>query len=165
MRKLYFLPILIAVAGLSLGAPANAGKDDLVGTKIVNDMRIEFYMESPKHGMVMTSGKPMVMRGAMKMVAAPTHHPEVKVLDAKSGRFIPYLDVVLRFERVPKGDTFNIPLPPMLGGWFHYGRNATLPGKGKYRVTVEVIPQELMRYKRMAKKWASPARVTFDYNW
>ncbi len=159
MRKVYSLPILIAFAGLCLGGPANAGKEDLVGTKVVNDMRIEFYMESPKHGMVMTSGKPMMMMGT------PTHHPEVKVFDTQSGKFIPYLDVVLRVEKLPKGKTFKIPLPPMLGGWFHYGRNATLPGKGKYRVTVEVIPQELMRYKRMAKKWASPARVTFDYNW
>lgn len=159
MRKVYSLPILIAVAGLCLAGSANAGKEDLVGTKVVKDMRIEFFMESPKSGMVMTSGKPMMMMGT------PTHHPEVKVFDTESGRFIPYLDVVARFKKLPNGKKFQIPLPAMLGGWFHYGRNATLPGKGKYRVTIEVTPQELMRYKRMAKKWATPTNVTFDFNW
>ncbi len=159
MKKVCCFPILIAVAGLCLSVPASAGKEDLVGTKVVNDMRIEFYMEAPKHGMVMTSGKPM------KMMGTPTHHPEVKVFDTKSGRFIPYVDVVLRFKKLPNGKELQIPLPPMLGGWFHYGRNAALPGKGKYQVTVKVAPQELMRYKRMAKKWAAPVSATFDYNW
>ena len=159
MKKVCFLALLIALAGLCLAGPASAGKEDLVGTKVVNDMRIEFYMEAPKHGMVMTSGKPMMMMGT------PTHHPEVKVFDTKSGRFIPYVDVVLRFKKLSNGKTLRVPLPAMLGGWFHYGRNAILPGKGKYRVTVEVTPQELMRYKRMAKKWAAPASITFDYNW
>ncbi len=159
MKKIASLTLLMAVAGLCLAGPANAGKEDLVGTKVVNDMRIEFYMEAPKRGMVMTSGKPMMMMGT------PTHHPEVKVFDKKSGQFLPYVDVVLRFKKLSNGKEIKIPLPPMLGGWFHYGRNAMLPGKGKYRVTVDVTPREMMRYKRMAKKWASPASITFDYNW
>jgi len=159
VKKLCFLPTLIAIATLSLTGPVSAGKEDLVGTKVVEDMRIEFYMEAPKHGMVMTSGKPMMMAGN------PTHHPEVKVFDKKSGQFIPYMDVVLRFKKLSNGKELKIPLPPMLGGWFHYGRNASLPGKGRYQVTVDVTPQELMRYKRMAKKWATPASVKFDYNW
>ena len=159
MKKVYSLPISIAVSWLCVTGSASAGKEDLVGTKVVKDMRIEFYMEAPKTGMVMTSGKPMMMMGT------PTHHPEVKVFDTQSGQFIPYLDVVLSFKKLSDGKKLQIRLPAMLGGWFHYGRNATLPGKGKYRVTLEVTPQELMRYKRMAKKWATPANVTFDYNW
>ncbi len=159
MRKAVAVLVPLFVIGISFAGRVNAGKEDLVGTKILNDMKIEFYMESPKQGMVMTSGKPIMME------ETPTHHPEVKVFDTASGKFIPYLDVVLDFENLSTGEKLRLPLPPMLGGWFHYGRNATLPGKGPYRVTVHVVPQEVMRYKRMAKKWATSARVGFAYNW
>jgi uncharacterized protein involved in high-affinity Fe2+ transport len=123
-------------------------------------MRIEFYMEAPKQGMVMTSGKSMMM-----MDNKPTHHPEVKVFDTESGKFVPYLDVSVLFENQSTGAKIDIPLPAMLGGWFHYGRNAMLPEKGIYQVTIDVVPQELMRYKRMAKRWADPASVSFVYTW
>jgi len=53
----------------------------------------------------------------------------------------------------------------MLGGFFHYGRNASLPGKGKYKVFIKITPQELMRYDRMANKWAAPTTVSFDFNY
>lgn len=159
MKTLHILTTVMFVSALGFAGPASAGKADLVGAKVVSDMRIEVYMEAPKYGMVMTSGKPMMMKGT------PTHHAEVKVFDTESGRFIPYLDVVLRFKNLSSGDTLRLPLPAMLGGWFHYGRNASLPAKGKYQVTVDVIPQELMRYKRMAAKWASPASATFEFDW
>ncbi len=65
---------------LLLPGVSPAGKEDLVGTKVVGDIKIEFYMESPKKGMVMTSGKKMAM-----MNPKPTHHPEVKVFDTEPG--------------------------------------------------------------------------------
>jgi uncharacterized protein involved in high-affinity Fe2+ transport len=160
MKKTVLISTVISLFGAILASPANAGKEDLVGMEVVNDMRIEFYMEAPKHGMISTSGKQMKTMG-MK----PTHHPEVKVFDTESGNFIPYLDITLQIEHKNTGKKMNITLPPMLGGWFHYGRNAALPEKGEYQITVEVIPQELMRYKRMAKKWAAPASITFPFSW
>jgi len=152
--------VALSVALGPFAGTANAGEDDLVGVKITNDMKIAFYMEAPKHGMVMTSGKSM-----MVMDKKPTHHPEVKVFDTESGKFIPYLDVSVRFENQSTGAKMDVPLPAMLGGWFHYGRNAMLPEKGSYQVTINVVPQELMRYKSMEKKWANPASVSFDYTW
>ncbi len=152
--------ISLSIALASFVGTANAGKEDLVGVKMVNDMKIEFYMEAPKHGMVMTSGKSMMM-----MDNKPTHHPEVKVFDVESGKFIPYLDVSAQFENQLTGAKIDVPLPAMLGGWFHYGRNVMLPEKGIYQVTIDVVPQELMRYKRMEKKWAAPVSISFVYTW
>ncbi len=137
-----------------------AGKEDLVGTKVVGDLKIEFYMESPKKGMVMTSGKKMAMQNM-----APTHHPEVKVFDTETGSFIPYLDLEAVFVNLTSDRILQTDLPAMLGGFFHYGRNASLPGKGKYKVFIKITPQELMRYDRMAKKWAAPTTVSFGFNY
>ena len=152
--------VLLLTGGLSIMNPAISGKADLVGSKVVNDMRIEFYMEAPKQGMVLTSGMSMKMDNGM-----PTHHPEVKVFDVEGGKFIPYLDVVLHFKNVATGKIHMLTLPPMLGSWFHYGRNSALPGNGKYEVQVFVTPQDLMRYKSMAEKWAQPAIAAFNYEW
>lgn len=155
----YFVKFIFCISLISVASVVNAGVEDLVGKKVVNDMIIEFYMESPKMDMVMTSGMPM------KMKMKPTHHPELKVFDVESGKFIPYLDVKVQFINQATGKMLNIPLPAMLGGFFHYGQNATLPGKNKYLITINVVPQELMRYKRMATKWAAPFEVSFEYDW
>ncbi len=141
-------------------AVSPAGKEDLVGTKVIGDMKIEFYMEHPKKGMVTTSGKKMAT-----MNPAPTHHPEVKVFDAETGKFIPYLNVEAVFVNLTGDRILQIGIPAMLGSYFHYGRNASLPGKGKYKVFVKITPQELMRYEQMANKWATPTTVSFDYDY
>jgi uncharacterized protein involved in high-affinity Fe2+ transport len=155
----YFLTIVLLFAFL-FPKISPAGKEDLVGTKVVGDMKIEFYMEHPKDGMVMTSGKKMTM-----MSPGPTHHPEVKVFDVETGKFIPYLNVEAVFINLTADRILQTDIPAMLGGYFHYGRNASLPGKGKYKVFIKVTPQELMRYARMANKWAEPVTVSFDYEY
>lgn len=160
MKTRLFSKLLWFTCGLGLTNSAVASEAGLVGTAVVNDMRIEFYMEAPKTGMVTTSGTPVKMRTGL-----PTHHPEVKVFDVESGKLIPYLDLVLHFKELATGDLQMTKLPPMLGSWFHYGRNVALSHKGKYEVQVFVTAQELMRYKDMAGKWAKPAIVTFAYEW
>ena len=160
MKKVaYVLAVVISFVLLFPGV-SPAGKEDLVGTRIVGDMKIEFYMESPKKGMVMTSGKKMAMHNP-----APTHHPEVKVFDSETSKFIPYLDVEAVFVNLTSDRILQTDIPAMLGGFFHYGRNASLPGKGKYKVFIKITPQELMRYDRMAKKWATPTTASFDFNY
>jgi hypothetical protein len=160
MMNTKLLSALLWLGVLGTMNPAIAGKSDLIGTAVVNDMKIEFYMEAPKYGMVRTSGRPLTMDNGL-----PTHHPEVKVFDVESGKFIPYLDVVLRFKNLASGEIRLLNLPPMLGSWFHYGRNGALPDKGKYEVQVIINAQDLMRYKEMAAKWAKPAIAVFTYEW
>ncbi len=160
MKKTNYLSAVVISFVLLFPAVSSGGKEDLVGTKVVGDMKIEFYMESPKKGMVMTSGKKMAMMGPK-----PTHHPEVKVFDVESGKFIPYLDMKAVFVNLTSDKILQIDIPAMLGGYFHYGRNASLPGKGKYKVFIKIVPQEMMRYARMAKKWATPTTVSFDFEY
>ena len=159
MNITHLSAFLLLTGGFGMTNISLAGEADLVGTTVVNDMKIAFYMEAPKQGMVMTSGRPIAMDGGL-----PTHHPEVKVFDVESGKFIPYLDVLLHFKNIATGEIRMISLPPMLGSWFHYGRNGALP-HGKYEVQVIVNPKNLMRYEDMAEKWAHPAIVTFNYEW
>jgi uncharacterized protein involved in high-affinity Fe2+ transport len=154
-----FLTVMFLIILLSPSI-SSAGEEDLVGTKVIGDMRIEFYMEHPKQGMVMTSGKKMPM-----MNPGPTHHPEVKVFDTDSGKFIPYLDVEAVFVNLTNNRYLFIDIPAMLGSYFHYGRNAALPGKGKYKIFIKILPQELMRYARMANKWATAVTVSFEYEY
>ncbi len=45
MKKLVILSMVLFVIGIGFAAFVNAGKEDLVGTKVVNDMKIELYHE------------------------------------------------------------------------------------------------------------------------
>ena len=159
MKSIAPILMLLLLGGIGHFELAIAGDADAVGTAVVNDMRIELYLKAPKTDLAKTSGKPTAMNGL------PTHHFEVKVFDVETGRFIPYLDVLLHFKNLSSNRMSMLSLSPMLGSWFHYGSNGALIEKGRYEVTVYVNLKNLMRYGAAEKKWGQSTTVRFDYDW
>ncbi len=159
MKRIAPFLILLLLGGIGHVELAIADDADAVGTAVVNDMRIELYLKAPRIDLAKTSGKPTAMNGL------PTHHFEVKVFDVETGRFIPYLDVLLHFKNLSSNRMSMLSLSPMLGSWFHYGSNGALIEKGRYEVTVYVNLQDLMRYGAAEKNWGKSTTVRFDYDW
>lgn len=159
MKRIALILMLLLLGGIGHFELAIAGGADLVGTAVLNDMKIELYLKAPKTDLAETSGKPM------DMIGLPTHHFEVRVFDVETGKFIPYLNVLLHFKNLSSNRMSMISLPPMLGSWFHYGSNGALIEKGRYEVTVYVGLQDLMRYGAEEKKWGKSTNVRFEYDW
>ncbi len=90
-------------------------------------------------------------------------HVEVSVRDAADGRFIPGLDVRATVV-TSDGREVGTHVQPFL--WhpmlYHYGRNWTVPGDGRYDLTFRVEPAPFMRHDRKnGRRYAEPAEVTF----
>jgi len=90
-------------------------------------------------------------------------HVEVVVTDAADGRFIPELDVAVTFERQDgtKAGTWDLPFlwhPTM----FHYGRNISLPGGGRYTVRVDIARPTFSRHDKVnGRRYAQPVSAHF----
>lgn len=153
--------------GLFMGTPGlvQAGLDDLVGVRVVQDMEIQLLMESPKE-MVMPAGA-MAGHGTMKMLPASqaTHHLEVKAFDILSKAPIPYMTIKATITKLDSSRAMTVEVPPMIGSAFHYGDNVALPGKGRYRIDLEIQPPQLMRYTTQKDRWTAAPKLSFDFDY
>lgn len=149
---------------VALAWPVQAGLDALVGVRVVQDMEIQLLMEKPKE-MVMPAGA--MAHGAMKMLSASqaTHHLEVKAFDILSKAPIPYMTIKATITRLDGGQAMTVEVPPMIGSAFHYGDNVALPGKGKYRIELDIQPPPLMRYANQKERWTAAPKLSFEYEY
>ena len=91
-------------------------------------------------------------------------HVEIAVRDAADGRLIPGLDVEVTLTG-PDGTTHGPHKLPLL--WhpylYHYGRNWTVPGDGRYGLHVRFGQPTMPRHdKKNGKRFLSGAEHTFD---
>jgi uncharacterized protein involved in high-affinity Fe2+ transport len=63
------------------------------------------------------------------------------------------------------GPVLTVEVPPMIGSAFHYGENVALPGKGKYRIELEIQPPQLMRYATAKDRWTAAPKLSFDFEY
>jgi len=166
MKTLLWAHAVLIGLIVALAWPVQAGLDDLVGVRVVHDMEIQLLMEKPKE-MVMPAGA-MAGHGAMvKMLPAgqATHHLEVKAFDVLSKAPIPYMTIKATVTKLDGGQVMTVEVPPMIGSAFHYGDNVALPGKGKYRVELEIQPPPLMRYATAKERWTAAPKLSFEYEY
>lgn len=91
-------------------------------------------------------------------------HFEVAVLDATDRRFIPNLHVTLTVMD-DAGKVIGSERMPFLWhpGLYHYGRNWSLPGDGRYTLRIDVEAPDFPRHdKTNGKRYAKPVQATFE---
>lgn len=166
MKPSRLMRLLVTVLVIGVPCVARAGLGDLVGVRVVEDMEIQLLMESPKE-MVMPAAAMHGHGGMAKMVPASqaTHHLEVKAFDLLSKAPIPYMTIKATITKAGDGATTTVEVPPMIGGAFHYGDNVALPGKGKYRIELDVQPPQLMRYVSAKDRWTAAHKLSFDFEY
>ena len=104
-----------------------------------------------------------------RMVKPPkgtSFHLMVMLDDARTNYPIPYAGV---WATIRKGDrvVFDERQWPMLSEYMgpHYGNNVTLPGAGRYTLTLLVSPPVSARHIEYKNVWLKPHRVSFTFNW
>lgn len=90
-------------------------------------------------------------------------HIEVSVCDRADGRFIPVLDVTVtvidsRGKKIGKHKTPLVWHPYL----YHYGRNWTLPGDGRYTLRIQFPAPKIHRHdEKNGKRMSKGVDVTF----
>ena len=153
--------LLVAEAASRRGNPSEHGV--LLGSKIVDNMRIKFEME-PSKGMFMP---PMYMW--MGTMGKP-YHLEVKLEDPYSETRISYSDVTLTMINVTNGvGVSSDTLHPMWGGsGLHYAINGYATDgspleDGEYLATVTADPPQCMRGESNKHLWTNPIFADFRF--
>ncbi|MDO8477606.1 MAG: iron transporter [Candidatus Rokubacteria bacterium] len=65
------------------------------------------------------------------------------------------------------GQVIALDVLPMIGSAFQsfqYGENGALPGKGRYRIDLEIQPPQLMRYATAKERWTAASKLSFDFD-
>ncbi len=90
-------------------------------------------------------------------------HIEIAVRDAADGRFIPALDVRLTVLDAEGREVGTHRQPYLWHPWlYHYGRNWTVPGDGRYTLRVHIAAPEFARHDHVnGNRYADPVNVEF----
>lgn len=88
-------------------------------------------------------------------------HVEIAVRDARDGRFVPGLEVVVALATSDGHEVGTHEQPFLWHPWLHhYGRNWKVPGDGQYRLAVHIEPAGFMRHdKQNGARFVEPVDV------
>ncbi|MEJ2502598.1 MAG: iron transporter [Gemmatimonadota bacterium] len=91
-------------------------------------------------------------------------HLEISVRDQGDDRFVPGLDVTLTLLDDAGREVGAETMPFLWHPWlYHYGRNWTIPGDGRYTLRVRIEPPEFMRHdERNGERYAETVEVEFE---
>jgi hypothetical protein len=91
-------------------------------------------------------------------------HIEIVVCDASDRRFVPGLDVTLTVVDERGAIVGTHRQPYLWHPWlYHYGRNWTLPGDGRYTFRIAIAPPRYARHdKRNGKRFKETVTVQFE---
>jgi uncharacterized protein involved in high-affinity Fe2+ transport len=104
-----------------------------------------------------------------RMVKVPkrtSFHLMVDLTDAESHYPIPYASVWATLRRNGKV-VYDERQWPMLSRYIgpHYGNNVSLPGPGRYTLSLLVSPPVAARHLEYKDVWTKPHRVTASFHW
>ena len=104
-----------------------------------------------------------------QMVKPPKHtsfHLMVMLNDARSNVPIPYAGVWATIHKDGKL-VYDERQWPMLSEYMgpHYGNNVSLPGAGRYQLTLLISPPVAARHLEYKNVWLKPHEVTMSFNW
>ena len=90
-------------------------------------------------------------------------HMEISVRDAGDDRFIPGLTVHLTILTSDGQEVGTETMPFLWHPWlYHYGKNWTIPGDGRYTLRVRIEPPEFQRHdEENGKRYADEVVVEF----
>lgn len=91
-------------------------------------------------------------------------HIELSVRDASDDRFVPGLKMHLTVVDASGGEVGTEEMPFLWHPWlYHYGRNWTIPGSGRYTLRVRIEPPTFMRHDREnGQRFGEEVRVVFE---
>jgi hypothetical protein len=118
----------------------------------------------------MTAVPFVIFNGRHERTVRPTAHTSFHLMvmldDARSGVPIPYASVWATIRRGSKV-VYDERQWPMLSEYMgpHYGNDVSLPGPGRYTLSLLVSPPVSARHVEYEHVWLRPHRVTLPFTW
>jgi uncharacterized protein involved in high-affinity Fe2+ transport len=155
-----------AMAGMSMGSAPSIGgiraiPSQTLGTADWQGMKITAMAMTPV---------PFVVFGTSTHEIKPTSrtsfHLMVTLNDAQTNQPIPYATVWATVQKAARV-VFDERQWPMISRYIgpHYGNDVTLPGPGRYTLSLLVSPPVSARHLEYQGVWLTPHRVSMPFTW
>lgn len=111
-----------------------------------------------------------VFNGSKEREVKPTKHTSFHLMvmldDEHTNEPIPYATVWATIKKAGKV-VYDEPQPAMLSAYMgpHYGNNVTLPGAGKYQLSLLVTPPIAARHVEYKNVWLKKHTINVSFNW
>jgi uncharacterized protein involved in high-affinity Fe2+ transport len=162
-----------AMSGMSMGASSGSATATSVdGIKPIPTQTLATadWQDMKVQARAMTAVPFVIFNGTSEhMVKPPKHtsfHLMVMLNDARSGVAIPYAGV---WATISKGGkvVYDERQWPMLSEYMgpHYGNNVSLPGAGRYQLSLLISPPVSARHVEYEHVWLKPHRVNVSFKW
>ena len=164
-----------AMVSMDMGSATTAGTTVAATVKGVKPVPTQVLSSSRWQGMdisaeAMTAVPFVIFNGTQEHEVKPTpkttFHLMVTLSDSQTHVPIPYASV---WARISQGARliYNERLWPMISRYMgpHYGNNVSLPGPGKYKLSLLVSPPEAARHVEYKTVWLKPHRANSTFRW
>ena len=164
-----------AMVGMNMGSSTTPGKTVAPLIKGIKPVPTQVLASTKWQGMeisaqAMTAVPFLVFNGTHEQEIKPkpktTFHLMVMLSDAQTHVSIPYASV---WATIHKGSklVYDERLWPMISRYMgpHYGNNVSLPGAGKYKLSLLVSPPVSARHVEYQNSWLKPHRASFTFRW
>lgn len=163
-----------SMAGMNMGSgTGTSGRGMSVGgiTPIPTETLGQTSWQGMKIMARATTAVPFVIYdGSAERMVKPTKHTSfhlmVMLSDAHTGVPIPYATVWATIAKAGKV-VYDERQWPMISRYMgpHYGNDVTLPGAGRYRMSLLVSPPVSARHVEYQHVWLKPHRVNLTFSW
>ena len=157
-----------AMAGMKMGSSgSSAGGISAIPTQTLGNAD---WQDMDIKAMAMTAVPFVIDNGTSEREVKPSRHTSfhlmVDLTDARTHFQIPYATVWATIRKAGKV-VFDERQWPMISEYMgsHYGNNVTLPGAGRYQLSLLVSPPVSARHVEYKNVWLKPHRVTFSFDW
>jgi hypothetical protein len=161
-----------SMAGMSMGSSSGSG---VVSANGIKPVPAQVLASTSWQGMkitarAMTPAPFVIYDGTSEKMVKPGPHTSfhlmVMLSDAQTGVPIPYATV---WATISKGGkvVYDERQWPMLSAFMgpHYGNNVSLPGAGRYELSLLISPPVSARHVEYEHVWLHPHRVTVSFSW
>lgn len=163
------------MVGMNMGSGTTPGKAVASLVKGIKPVPTQVLASTKWQGMdisadAMTAVPFLVFNGTRETEIKPSRktsfHLMVMLSDAQTHVPIPYASVWATIRRGSKL-VYDERLWPMISRYMgpHYGNNVSLPGAGKYELSLLVSPPESARHVEYQNVWLKPHRASFTFHW
>jgi uncharacterized protein involved in high-affinity Fe2+ transport len=156
-----------SMAGMKMGSPKTAGGIKAIPTQVLGSAD---WQNMKIKAQAMTAIPFIVYNGTREQtVKVPKHasfHLMVMLDDARTGYAIPY-STVWATVRKAGHVVYDERQWPMISEYMgpHYGNDVSLPGPGRYQLSLLISPPVSARHVEYKSVWLKPHRVSFTFNW
>jgi uncharacterized protein involved in high-affinity Fe2+ transport len=159
-----------SMAGMTMGGSTKAMTVDGIKAVPTETLATATWQDMKVSARAMTAVPFVIFNGTSEQTIKPPKHTSFHLMvmlnDARTNVAVPYASVWATIRKAGK-IVYDERQWPMLSEYMgpHYGNNVSLPGPGKYQLSLLISPPVSARHIEYKNIWLHPHRINESFTW